>query len=363
MPAGVRRTPERTWSAATGSTAGSNKCLILTAYHQVTPGCCGSLRKPHYQAWVCFPCCGRGSDKHSRAAFDRIYSKVIQDVDTGARRRRLPVLPLCSMHSLSVGLHQLRADGRLLGGRACQSVLQNLRRSLAAALPPVPPGLRPAAQQRAVHACASIDEHEPRSEAATNGQQEQGQQHAEAAGGGDSGVAGASSVPAGEPQMLCSTTTAVGQVRRCQQQILTNDMRELTWFSPCALMHAGLGVGHPVLPPAAAVRPSPLPAAALSPGPCRPAPTPVQVMAAQANFVRVKVDSLDGAAPGEAPPRSRLLCVVRALLKKIKQASAAQQPGRRPPGACAAAPLAALRALASSAPCGQAGWLTALARL
>ena len=52
----------------------------------------------------------------------------------------------------------------------------------------------------------------------------------------------------------------------------------------------------------------------------------LQVMAAQANFVRVKVDAL--VAPGGAdasgaalppPPRARLLCVVRALLKKIKQ--------------------------------------------
>ncbi|PRW59814.1 Ribosome-associated GTPase [Chlorella sorokiniana] len=44
-----------------------------------------------------------------------------------------------------------------------------------------------------------------------------------------------------------------------------------------------------------------------------------QVMAAQANFVRVRVDSLEGGEPGELPPRPRLLCVVRALLKKIKQ--------------------------------------------
>lgn len=45
----------------------------------------------------------------------------------------------------------------------------------------------------------------------------------------------------------------------------------------------------------------------------------LQVMAAQANFVRVRVDSLEGGEPGELPPRPRLLCVVRALLKKIKQ--------------------------------------------
>ena len=42
-----------------------------------------------------------------------------------------------------------------------------------------------------------------------------------------------------------------------------------------------------------------------------------QVMAAQANFVRVKIERLEGSdAP---PPQPRLLCVVRALLKKIKQ--------------------------------------------
>ena len=43
-------------------------------------------------------------------------------------------------------------------------------------------------------------------------------------------------------------------------------------------------------------------------------------MAAQANFVRVKVDALEGAASAdEEPLQRRLLCVVRALLKKIKQ--------------------------------------------
>ena len=41
------------------------------------------------------------------------------------------------------------------------------------------------------------------------------------------------------------------------------------------------------------------------------------VMAAQANFVRIKVDHLEGSdAP---PPQPRLLCVVRALLKKMKR--------------------------------------------
>lgn len=45
-------------------------------------------------------------------------------------------------------------------------------------------------------------------------------------------------------------------------------------------------------------------------------------MAAQANFVRVEVDAIegsDGAAAAQPPPRTRLLCVVRGLLKKIKQ--------------------------------------------
>lgn len=40
-------------------------------------------------------------------------------------------------------------------------------------------------------------------------------------------------------------------------------------------------------------------------------------MAAQANFVRVRIDRLDGS--DAAPPQPTLLCVVRALLKKIKQ--------------------------------------------
>ena len=51
-------------------------------------------------------------------------------------------------------------------------------------------------------------------------------------------------------------------------------------------------------------------------------------MAAQANFVRVKVERLDGdggsgsgggEAPLPPPPRTRLLCVVRGLLKKMKK--------------------------------------------
>ena len=44
-----------------------------------------------------------------------------------------------------------------------------------------------------------------------------------------------------------------------------------------------------------------------------------QVMVAQANFVRVRVKAVDGAPHGTAPPRRELLCVVRTLLKKIKQ--------------------------------------------
>ena len=42
-------------------------------------------------------------------------------------------------------------------------------------------------------------------------------------------------------------------------------------------------------------------------------------MAAQANFVRIKVDRVEGAEEGTPPPRAHLLCVVRGLLKKIKQ--------------------------------------------
>ena len=41
------------------------------------------------------------------------------------------------------------------------------------------------------------------------------------------------------------------------------------------------------------------------------------VIASQANFVRVKVQSVEGSSEG--PPKSRLLCVVRAWLKKVKR--------------------------------------------
>jgi putative ribosome biogenesis GTPase RsgA len=57
--------------------------------------------------------------------------------------------------------------------------------------------------------------------------------------------------------------------------------------------------------------PSPVPTVALG-----------QVMAAQANFVRVKVEAVVGGGgvdAAAAPPKRRLLCVVRGLLKKIKQ--------------------------------------------
>jgi hypothetical protein len=56
----------------------------------------------------------------------------------------------------------------------------------------------------------------------------------------------------------------------------------------------------------------------------RPSGTPppslrvAQVTAAQANFVRVRIDRLAGDGGG-MPPRARLLCVVRGLLKKMKQ--------------------------------------------
>lgn len=43
-----------------------------------------------------------------------------------------------------------------------------------------------------------------------------------------------------------------------------------------------------------------------------------QVMQAQANFVRVRIDRLSG-GQGGPPPQPQLLCVVRTLLKKIKQ--------------------------------------------
>lgn len=41
-------------------------------------------------------------------------------------------------------------------------------------------------------------------------------------------------------------------------------------------------------------------------------------MQAQANFVRVRIDRLSGDGSGP-PPQPQLLCVVRTLLKKIKQ--------------------------------------------
>jgi ribosome biogenesis GTPase len=73
---------------------------------------------------------------------------------------------------------------------------------------------------------------------------------------------------------------------------------------------------HPRSRPAAT---APDAAAAPPPPPPEPCTTAIgQVMAAQANFVRIKVDRLDGS--DAAPPQPRLLCVVRALLKKIKQA-------------------------------------------
>ena len=42
-------------------------------------------------------------------------------------------------------------------------------------------------------------------------------------------------------------------------------------------------------------------------------------MIAQANYVRVRVNRVEGLPEGMAPPQRELLCIVRALLKKIKQ--------------------------------------------
>ena len=42
-------------------------------------------------------------------------------------------------------------------------------------------------------------------------------------------------------------------------------------------------------------------------------------MIAQANFVRVRVKAVEGLPENTAPPQRELLCIVRALLKKIKQ--------------------------------------------
>lgn len=59
------------------------------------------------------------------------------------------------------------------------------------------------------------------------------------------------------------------------------------------------------------------PAPATATAPSIPTTAIGQVMAAQANFVRIKINRLDGSdAP---PPQPRLLCVVRALLKKMKR--------------------------------------------
>lgn len=44
-----------------------------------------------------------------------------------------------------------------------------------------------------------------------------------------------------------------------------------------------------------------------------------QVMSAEANYVRVNVESLDNLSASVAPPKAQLLCTVRAVLKKIKQ--------------------------------------------
>ena len=47
-----------------------------------------------------------------------------------------------------------------------------------------------------------------------------------------------------------------------------------------------------------------------------------RVMAAQANFVRIKVEQTGEGRPfpqSSPPPQTRLLCVVRALLKKMKR--------------------------------------------
>lgn len=44
-----------------------------------------------------------------------------------------------------------------------------------------------------------------------------------------------------------------------------------------------------------------------------------KVLQAQANFVRVRVDRIEGLSTDQQPPKKQLLCVVRTLLKKIKQ--------------------------------------------
>jgi hypothetical protein len=108
--------------------------------------------------------------------------------------------------NLGAGLQHVHVDGRSLTGRTCQSVLQSLRRSLAAApLPPLPPL---PLHRRQVCASSSSSRSDGSGEAAATSsppQQQQHQQHAAAA----LEVNGA----AEPPPPPCSTTVAEGQVR------------------------------------------------------------------------------------------------------------------------------------------------------
>jgi hypothetical protein len=110
--------------------------------------------------------------------------------------------------SLGAGLQHLHVDGRLLTGRTCQSVLQSLRRSLAAA--PPPPLLPLPLHRRHFYASSSSSSRcHGSGEAAVSGspsqQHQQNQQQHAAAAALDDGAAA-------EPPPPCSTTAAVGQV-------------------------------------------------------------------------------------------------------------------------------------------------------
>lgn len=166
----------------------------------------------------------------------------------GATGCRLSMLQFCSLqHSLGAGLLQLRADGRLLSGTACQSVLQTLRRSLAAAPPPPPllPATRPSAQQRALHACASTGGQHPTPSGVLEDQekdqdlQKQQKQQVDASGRSASSAALGTNGRQGEAQPVCSTTAAFGQVRRWKEQLLHRHYCSCTVCSSPASPHAG----------------------------------------------------------------------------------------------------------------------------
>ena len=114
--------------------------------------------------------------------------------------------------SLGAGLQHLHVDGRLLTGRTCQSVLQSLRRSLAA--PPPPPLHLHRRQVYASSSSCGSSRGDGSGEAAVSSSpsQQQKQQHQQQ----HAAVAATEDGAAAEPPPQCSTTAAVGQVRAGQ---------------------------------------------------------------------------------------------------------------------------------------------------